>query len=91
MRDKEIGMNDQELKVRTYTKADLINELSSFDDDTPVFFSYTYGDYWKTDVAESIETVEEANIEWSDYHRMYKVNADEEPSKTHKVIVLKGY
>jgi hypothetical protein len=65
------------LKTRTYTKAELIQELEQFDDDTPVMFMYNYGDHWRTNVAEGIKSVEESNVVWSDYHRMYK----EEPER----------
>lgn len=89
---------EQKIKVKALTKRELIEELESLrcDDDTPVFFSYNYGDHWRTEVAEGIEEVEESEIAWSDYHRMYKVPDEEyrdsydEKGELRSVIVIKG-
>lgn len=46
--------------------------------DTEVVTSYNYGDYWKTQVADSISGASNGHVEYSDYHRMDKiVDADE--------------
>jgi hypothetical protein len=35
--------------------------------------SYNYGDYWRTQVAQGVDTVEEATVTYSEYHSMDKV------------------
>ena len=35
--------------------------------------SYNYGDYWRTQVAQGVDTVEEAHVEYSEYHSMDKL------------------
>ena len=48
----------------------LIEQLSFVDQDAEVHFAYGYGDYWKTQVAPSVGTIEEGVVEYSEYHRM---------------------
>jgi len=48
----------------------LIEQLSFVDQDAEVHFAYGYGDYWKTQVAPSVSGIDEAVVEYSEYHRM---------------------
>jgi hypothetical protein len=38
-----------------------------------VLTSYNYGDYWRTQVAQGVDSVEEATVVYSEYHSMDKV------------------
>ena len=82
------------------TVKDLISELSNFDPDMEVAFAYNYGDYWKTEVASEVESVEELPVTYSSYHNMYKVDEDsknggepaddsEDDNKNKMVVILK--
>jgi hypothetical protein len=46
-------------------------------DDTPVHFSYNYGDHWRTTVAPAARAADMLNIEYSGYHQMDKLTEDE--------------
>ena len=48
------------------------------DGDTPVHFSYNYGDHWRTTVAPGAYNAELGKIEYSTYHSMHKVVDEEE-------------
>jgi hypothetical protein len=73
---------------------ELIEILQRYDGDTEIGFTYNYGDYWKTDVVETISDVLEAGVKHSDYFNMltlvdpYDDQRDEpvEPEKTMLVI-----
>lgn len=43
-----------------------------------VVFSYNYGDYWRTTVANVVDSAEEGVIKYSEYHSMNKVVNTEE-------------
>jgi hypothetical protein len=61
------------------TVKELIKALSDMDQDTEVKFAYNYGDYWNTEVAASIEAVDEGEVTHSGYHRMDKtVDSDDD-------------
>lgn len=74
------------------TLRELIDELEDIaiaeGDDIKVAFSYNYGDYWKTQVAQSITRVEIDNLEYSSYHNMPKIADEEDKDTTIKAIVL---
>ena len=53
--------------------AQLIEELQCMNPEAEVHFAYNYGDHWRTQVAPSIDSVEEGVVEFSDYHRMDKM------------------
>ena len=55
------------------TVAELIEYLQEEDQTLEVKFCYNSGDYWRTQVAKDIETVETGLVDYSDYHRMDKV------------------
>lgn len=61
---------------RAMTVKDLREALEDFDDDTPVVFSYNYGDHWRTTVAERVENADEGEVIWSAYHRSPKILED---------------
>ena len=77
---------------------DLIEQLGYMDAEAEVHFSYNYGDHWRTQVAPSVDSVEEGVVEFSDYHRMdkmveeYEDQFDEETGNlrtdVRKVVVL---
>lgn len=44
--------------------------------DMEVMFSYTASDYWRTELAQSISSVDVGGVSWSDYHRTNKLNEE---------------
>jgi hypothetical protein len=60
------------------TVAELIEYLQEEDQTLEVKFSYNSGDYWRTQIAKDIETVETGLVEYSGYHRMDKVVENDE-------------
>ena len=60
------------------TVKELIEQLGYMDQDAEVHFSYNYGDHWRTQVAPKVGGVEEGVVKYSDYHRMDKIEEDEE-------------
>ena len=52
-----------------------------------VKFSYTAPDYWRTQVAASINDAEEGYVKYSDYHRMSQVDEDEDDD-SERVVLL---
>ena len=52
---------------------DLIELLEGYDADMEVHFQYNYGDHWRTQVAPTVDSVENGYVTFSDYHRMHKV------------------
>ena len=57
---------------------DLIEQLSQMDADADVHFSYSSNDYWRTQVAPRVRSVDEAVVAFSDYHNMDKIEEDED-------------
>ncbi len=78
--------------------AQLIEELKYFPQDAEVHFSYNYGDHWRTQVAPTVDRVEEGCVKYSDYHSMDKVVDEEdfdydengEPIQFGKQVVILG-
>lgn len=75
------------------TKAELIQELSCFDNDDEVRIGCPSGDYWGTFLAREVTAVEQAEVAESSYHNTFKVVDDEnrdnyEPNELKKVILL---
>ena len=60
------------------TVKELIEQLGYMDQDAEVHFSYNYGDHWRTQVAPKVGGVEEGVVKYSDYHRMDKLEEDED-------------
>jgi hypothetical protein len=78
---------------------DLIECLEGMDPEAEVHFSYNYGDHWRTQVAPTVDRVEEGYVGYSDYHRMDKVLDEEDvypdedygnPSENAKKVVVLG-
>lgn len=70
---------------------DLIAELSHLPSDAEVHFQYSSGDYWGTQVAPRVSSVESGQVQYSSYHRLDKVvDGDESSDKETKTVVLIG-
>jgi tRNA/tmRNA/rRNA uracil-C5-methylase (TrmA/RlmC/RlmD family) len=52
---------------------DLIELLQGENPEAEVHFQYNYGDHWRTQVAPTVDSVENGYVTFSDYHRMHKV------------------
>lgn len=59
---------------------DLIKQLGCMDAEADVHFSYNYGDHWRTQVAPTVDSVEEGVVEYSSYHSIDKMVSDEDDS-----------
>ena len=71
------------------TVKELIEELSYQNPDAKVVFSYPSGDYWKTDLAGEVITVEEGDVTHSDYHDHLKIaDSDDEMDNNVSVAVV---
>lgn len=62
------------------TVDELISELQDMSEDGmgnhKVGFTYNYGDHWRTQVVQRIQTVDEQEVEYSDYHSMAKLKSE---------------
>jgi len=58
--------------------SELIELLQMEDQDADVHFSYNYGDHWRTQVAPTVDSVEEGVVKYSSYHNMDKIEDDED-------------
>ena len=75
---------------------DLIEALEGLDQNAEVHFQYNYGDYWRTQVAHTVDRVAWGFVEYSDYHNMHKVvnedreyeDEEEERSLMQEVVIL---
>lgn len=88
------------LHLNGLTVSELLEQLQSLLDseevqeDTPVVFSYNYGDHWRTRVAPQVNEVEIGYVTYSDYHQMPKVDDGDLEDNEHeaaghkKVIIL---
>lgn len=66
-------------KPKTMTVNELRKLLDGIEGDTLVGFAIPAGDYWHTTLLGGINTSGIAVVEWSEYHRAFKVlNADDE-------------
>lgn len=76
--------------MNTLTVAELIEQLQEMNPESPVYFTYNYGDYWRTKVAGSIKRVTEDKIEYSSYHSMMKVckEIDDEDENQIDVVII---
>jgi predicted metal-binding protein len=76
--------------------SELREMLEDFDGDMEVHFEYNYGDHWRTTVAPKVTTVDEAEVVWSEYHRMPKIverdydeeDEHDEPETLQRVVVI---
>lgn len=51
---------------------ELIEQLERMPPELEVKFAYNYGDYWKTEVAATVRSVDVADVTYSLYHQMDK-------------------
>ena len=56
----------------------LIELLQAEEPNAEVHFSYGYGDHWRTEVAPAVSSVDIGFVGYSDYHRMDKIEDDED-------------
>jgi len=70
--------------------SELIELLQDMNEEAEVHFSYNYGDHWRTKVSPSVDEVYDGYIEYSDYHRMYKLidEYSDDVGDARKVVVL---
>lgn len=59
------------------TVRELIRELAQYDKDTQVMFRYPSGDFWKTELAGSIDKVVQMDVKRSQYHNNMQVVEDD--------------
>jgi hypothetical protein len=57
---------------------DLIKQLQSMNPEAEVHFTYCYGDHWCTQVAPTVDLVQEGLVRYSEYHRMDKLMDENE-------------
>jgi uncharacterized Fe-S center protein len=73
-------------------KSELIEMLQGIEGDPEVYVQHTAGDHWKTQLASSVDNVDEGKISWSSYHRQHKIDNqeeyDEDPDDKETVIIL---
>ena len=74
---------------------DLIEQLQSMNPEAEVHFTYCYGDHWRTQVAPTVDLVQEGLVKYSEYHRMDKLMDEDEMYEdegdyegTRRVVVL---
>jgi hypothetical protein len=57
---------------------DLIEQLQSMNPEAEVHFTYCYGDHWRTQVAPTVDLVQEGLVKYSAYHRMDELMDEDE-------------
>jgi len=72
---------------------ELIAALKKVPQDVEVLFTYNSGDYWRTQVAASINQLDTGYVVWSQYHDMHKVidlddNDEDDEDNMPKTVVL---
>lgn len=74
---------------------DLIEQLSYMDAEAEVHFTYCYGDHWRTQVAPTVDLVQEGLVKYSAYHSMDKLMDEDDMYEdegdfegTRRVVVL---
>jgi hypothetical protein len=64
------------------TKAEFIEYLEGYDDNQELYVVHTAGDYWKSQLASPIESMEEGYIKHSDYHRQAVVDNEDDRNES---------
>ena len=54
---------------RCFTVGELKDMLDGYDDDQKVVIASTASDYWRSPIAQRIETVDQIAVGWTEYHR----------------------
>ena len=74
---------------------DLIEQLQSMNPEAEVHFTYCYGDHWRTQVAPTVDLVQEGLVKYSAYHSMDKLMDENEMHEdegdyegTRRVVVI---
>ncbi len=82
-------MNDlQETLENSITVEEMIEQLRSFDPKAFVVFHYTSGDYWGTEVADPVTTIEGGKVRYSDYHKTLALAIDEDSEELANVVMI---
>jgi hypothetical protein len=75
--------------------SDLIDLLKDFDPDAEVHFTYCYGDHWRTQVAPTVDLVQDGLVKYSAYHSMDELMDEDEMNEdkgdyegTRRVVVI---
>jgi len=63
----------------------LIERLQEQDPNAEVVFTYNYGDFWRTTVAPTVESVDVAHVTFSEYHSMDKLVVRDEDDRAEDV------
>lgn len=77
------------------TVRELISKLMYEDSDAEVYFEHPSHDYWRTQLASEVRSLEVKTVGYSDYHQQYALPRDEErviPEKERpkKVLLLRS-
>jgi hypothetical protein len=72
---------------------ELIYQLSYMDPDAVVHFSYNYNDYWRTQVAPKVSSIETGYVIHSEYHNLPKLIEldldDDEDTEEKEVVIIR--
>lgn len=75
--------------------SELIAELQCYDEDAEVHFSYTSGDYWRTQLAPKVRTVMNGTVQYTTYHQGDKIvesdeieDSEDEEFPVRRVVVI---
>jgi hypothetical protein len=75
--------------------SELIAELECYDEDAEVHFSYTSGDYWRTQLAPKVRSVFNGTVQYTTYHQGDKIvdaaEIEEDEDEDHpvrKVVII---
>jgi hypothetical protein len=72
---------------------ELVELLKYYDQEAEVFYTYNYGDYWRTQVASKVRDAVTGQVTWSEYHRMHKIveedyDAEEDVREGKEVVII---
>jgi hypothetical protein len=70
------------------TVRDLKEMLEGQDDSMEVHIAYNFGDYWRTQVAPKASDADTAMVKYSDYHRMDKIDEEDDDDNSREVFVI---
>ena len=76
--------------MKTMTVGELVAVLAKMDQGKPVGFSYGSGDYTKTVLVGTVRDADEKLVEWSEYHREWRLTHerdDIDPSSQVAVVL----
>lgn len=71
------------------TVGEMRERLEGLDDGLKVLMAYPSGDYWRTIIAGTIDTVETCQVEWSAYHGKFVLPKEgKEPEESGEEVVV---